>query len=160
MLDYNVDDNAFDSFVQSKRLNSGREMQIQNQYAPHMHLDDNRDVNVPSKINERRMKIQSHNKNLLSRMREASFFHNRHNHKVAYDNCKKMAIEIDDLHKKLAQSESNKNVCPHCKQRRIKKEKHSNFIDVSQNGNKVWLLGGVLVIGFLLFTPYGKNILK
>jgi len=70
-----------------------------------------------------------------------------------------MAIEIDNLHKKLEKKELKRKNC-NCKE---KNEIYSNFnkeVGSSLLTKKNLAIVGGVAISLLLFTPYGKNLLK
>lgn len=154
-------DNEFDSFISHR--NKAKEMKVRNrkQYTTESHLDDNSNVNDSSRINNRRLKLQSRNKGLLAKLKDARFLNNRNNHPLIHNEMKSMAVEIDDLHKKLANAHAKveNNICSCGRKIRQKDKKFSNFVDTSQNGNRLLLLG-VVAVGLLFFTPLGNKLFK
>lgn len=159
-MDFQLD-NEFDSFI--SRRNRTKEMKVRNrkQYITESHLDDNSNVNDSSRINNRRLKLQSRNKGLLAKLKDARFLNNRNNHPLIHSEMKSMAVEIDDLHKKLANAYAKveNKICSCGRKIKEKKDmKYSNFIG-TENGNGLLLLG-VVAIGLLFFTPLGNKLLK
>lgn len=159
-MDFQLD-NEFDSFIRQK--NKAREMRIRKrkEYTTESHLDDNSNVNNSSRINNRRLKIQSRNKGVLAKMKDARFLSNRNNHQIIYNEMKGMAVEIDDLHKQLANATAKveNKICSCGRKIKDKKDKkYSNFIG-TENGNGLLLLG-VVAVGLLFFTPLGNKLFK
>jgi hypothetical protein len=158
-MDFQLD-NEFDSFI--SRRNRTKEMKVRNrkQYITESHLDDNSNVNDSSRINNRRLKLQSRNKGLLAKLKDARFLNNRNNHPLIHSEMKSMAVEIDDLHKKLANATAKveNKICSCGRKIAQKDKKYSNFVG-TENGNGLLLLG-VVAIGLLFFTPLSNKLLK
>jgi hypothetical protein len=159
-MDFQLD-NEFDSFVRQKKEAIQMRNRTRKEYTTESHLDDNSNVNNSSRINNRRLKLQSRNKGVLAKIRDARFLNNRNNHQVVYQEMKGMAVEIDDLHKQLANAHAKveNKICSCGRKIKEKKDKkYSNFIG-TDNGNGLLLLG-VVAIGLLFFTPLGNKLLK
>lgn len=156
-MDFQLD-NEFDSFIRQRKMAKDNRVRSRKERIIFDDLNDNSDVKSSS-VNNRRLKIQSRNKGLLARIRDGRFLNNRNNHQVVYNEMKGMAVEIDELHKKLsdAYSQVENKICSCGK--KINDNNYSNFVDTTQNRNRLLLLG-VVTIGLLFFTPLGKNLLK
>jgi hypothetical protein len=154
-------DNEFDSFIRNRNRAKQMQFRKRKQYTTESHLDDNSNVTDSSRINNRRLKLQSRHKGFLARLKDVRFLNNRNNHPIIHNEMKAMAVEIDDLHKKLANSTAKveNKICSCGKKIRQKDKKYSNFVDTSQNGNRL-LIFGVVAIGLLFFTPLGSKLLK
>tara|TARA_R110002095_G_scaffold194493_3_gene172810 strand:+ start:1465 stop:1896 length:432 start_codon:yes stop_codon:yes gene_type:complete len=102
---------------------------------------------------------QRKNKKVLNALSNVDFMMNRNNHRPIYDKFRSMAIEIDNLHKKLEKKELKRKNC-NCKE---KNKTYSNFnkeVGSSLLTKKNLAIVGVVAISLLLFTPYRKNLLK
>lgn len=102
---------------------------------------------------ERQEKLNEHKK-VLNIIKQNGFFANRNNQQKIYKQIKGMAKEIDDLYIKL---DKQNKTCT------CKKDKLKNFDgegDTSLLNNKNLVIGGVVAIAILLFTPFGQKLLK
>ena len=107
----------------------------------------------------RKSKKRGH-KNILRKLRTQGFFANRNNHKVVYNQVRKMAKEIDGLSQKLIDA---KMPCK-CQDRKGSRMRYKNFggeTDVKTLWNKYktpLLIGGAVY--FFFFSPMGKKLIK
>ena len=102
---------------------------------------------------ERQQKLNEHKK-VLNIIKQNNFFANRNNQQKIYKQVKGMAKEIDDLYIRL---DENTKTCT------CKKDKLKNFDgegDTSLLNKKNLVIGGVVAIAILLFTPFGQKLLK
>jgi hypothetical protein len=101
---------------------------------------------------ERQQKLNEHKK-VLNIIKQNNFFANRNNQQKIYKQVKGMAKEIDDLYIRLDKHEN----CT------CKKDKLNNFDgegDTSLLNKKTLVIGGVVAIAILLFTPFGQKLLN
>ena len=143
-LSYNTDMNYFDNF------NTIHNTEMRN---PMNELDD--EFYYKNFSNSSRMRKQFKNKKLLKTLSKSDVYMNRNNHPIIYNKVKKMAIEIDDLHKKLEREKMAKKCTCQDKYKNFNKEVGSPLLS-----NKNLAIAGVVALGFLLFTPYGQKLLK
>jgi hypothetical protein len=104
-------------------------------------------------IQRERQAKQTEHKKVLNIIKQNGFFSNRNNQQKVYKQVKGMAKEIDGLYIKLAEHEN----CT------CKKDKLKNFDgegDTSLLNKKTLVIGGVVAIAILLFTPFGQKLLK
>ena len=102
---------------------------------------------------ERQQKLNEHKK-VLNIIKQNNFFANRNNQQKIYKQVRGMAKEIDDLYIKL---DKQNKTCT------CKKDKLKNFDgegDTSLLNKKTLVIGGVVAIAILLFTPFGQKLLK
>ena len=102
---------------------------------------------------ERQEKLNEHKK-VLNIIKQNNFFANRNNQQKIYKQVRGMAKEIDDLYIKL---DKQNKTCT------CKKDKLKNFDgegDTSLLNKKTLVIGGVVAIAILLFTPFGQKLLK
>ncbi len=154
-LDFDIDDNQFDNFFnrRSRPRRRKRDVRMPNE-------EKEVSVSISNNMESDRKKKRNKHKEVLNKLKEQGFFHNRHNHKGVYNQVRKMAIEIDDLSKKLIKEKSKPN-CK-CGGRKVKM-KYRNF----DGGNVVsaWnryktpiLIGGAIY--FFFFSEMGKKMIK
>jgi len=157
-FDFNIDENEFDNFnnfIYRRRRprRKQRDMRTPNE-------EKEVSLSISNNMETERKKKRNKHKAVLNKLKEQGFFHNRYNHKGIYNQVKKMAIEIDDLSKKLIKEKAKSN-CK-CGGRKVKM-KYKNFdggqVVTAWNRYKTPLLIGGAIY-FFFFSEMGKKMIK
>ena len=158
-FDLDIEQNDFDNFLFRRRRprRRKREMRMPN---------EEREIRV-SKIEDMsngrdsaRKKKRNKHKAVLKTLKTQGFFANPTNHRKIYNQVKKMAIEIDDLSKKLIKEKAKPNCECGSGKRKIEYRnfKGKGFKNTFNKIKTPLLLGGAIY--FFFFSKLGKKIIK